>query len=152
MRQSSKPAPAALGFGFVAGLIAVPIFHQGVFALLHAAGVIPVPPYNMTRTPPFGVPEVVSASFWGGVWGVIFVLTVARLFAGRRYWVAAFAFGAVALTAVYALVVAPLKTGALPAPLYPVLLIGGLLNGAWGLGTAALLYLFHRLRGPAARP
>lgn len=149
MRSASRVSPLVLGLGFVAGFLAVPIFHQGLFAVLHLGGIIPVPAYDMTRTAPFGVPAVVSSSFWGGVWGVLFVLTVPRLFRGGTYWVASFVLGAAALTAVYALVVAPLKTGTLPAPLVPVLVVGGLLNGAWGIGTALLLALFDRLRDSA---
>src|SRR5436190_19983751 len=30
--------------------------------------------------PPFGVPEVLSQSFWGGVWGIVFLLIVPRFF------------------------------------------------------------------------
>jgi len=41
-----------------------------VFLLLYVGGVIPVPPFSMKPMPPFGVPEVLSQSFWGGVWGL----------------------------------------------------------------------------------
>jgi hypothetical protein len=146
MRSAQKLSPAILGLAFVAGFVAVPVFHQGLFALLHLVGIIPMRPYDMTPTKPLGVPAVVSASFWGGVWGIVFLVAVARRFAGRRYWIASVVFGAVALTLVYAFVVAPLKTGAPATPLVPILIIGGLLNGAWGLGTALFFDLLTRGR------
>jgi hypothetical protein len=146
MRSSRKLSPAAFASAFLAGVIAVLVFHQGLFALLHLAGIIPIAPYSMTPTRPFGVPEVASASFWGGVWAMVFLPVVKRRFEGRRYWVAAFVFGAVALTAVYAFVVSPLKTGGLPVPLLGVLVVGALLNGAWGIGTALFLDLLYPAR------
>src|SRR4029453_76824 len=77
-------------------------------------GVIPVAPFSMMPTVPFGVPEVISSSFWGGVWGIVFVLTLPRFFRGISYWLASAITGGVALTLVYMFVVVPLKTGAMP--------------------------------------
>jgi hypothetical protein len=142
----ARPSPRSIALAFVAGFLAVPVFHQIAFALLHAAGIIPVPAFDMTPTAPFGVPAVVSASLWGGVWGIVFLLAVPGRFHGAAYWIAAFVFGAAALTLVYAFVVVPLKTGALPPNLPVLLVIGGLLNGAWGIGTALFLMLFERRR------
>ena len=82
--------------GFVAGALSVPIFHQAMLALLHAAGLTRATPYPMQPTAPFGVPQVVSAACWGGVWGVALA---AFLWRGggrvRRYWLEALAFGAI---------------------------------------------------------
>ena len=142
----AAPDLRTLVLAFVAGFLAVPVFHQTLFAQLHAAGVLPVPAFQFQPTKPFGIPVVVSQSFWGGVWGVVFALTVPRLVRGAAYWIAAFVAGAVVLTAVYAFVVVPLKTGALPPNLAGLFVIGGLLNGAWGIGTALFLLLFDRRR------
>jgi hypothetical protein len=139
-------SPASFALAFLAGFLAVPLFHQILLLLLHLAGVIPVAPFQMSPTAPFGVPQVVSISFWGGVWGLVFLLVVPRFFRGAAYWIAAFVFGAVALTLVYVFVVVPLKTGAPPPNLAPILVIGGLLNGAWGIGTALFLRLFGVVR------
>jgi hypothetical protein len=115
MRDTPAMPPASAwsarraGLAFVAGFLAVLVFHQPVFALLHAAGLIPVAAYNVRPVPPFGVPEVLSAAFWGGVWGVVFALVEPRLPRGPGYWVAAALFGAVALTVVFWFVAAPLK-------------------------------------------
>ena len=134
--------------GFAAGFLATLIFHQGLAFLMHQMGALPGPPYNMAARPPFGVPSVLSISFWGGVWGVLLAL----LLASRPNWPAiptAIVFGAVALTIV-ALTVVPLIRGT------PIALFdpnrwwrGGLLNGAWGLGTVLLMMLAERVQaGP----
>jgi hypothetical protein len=140
-------SPTVLFTAFMAGVLAVPIFHQLFFLLLYLVGVIPIAPFSLEPTVPFGVPEVISSSFWGGVWGIVFVLTLPRLFHGRGYWLASAIIGGLALTLVYVFVVVPLKTGALPPNMGGLFIIGFLLNAAWGIGWALLLMLFDRLRG-----
>lgn len=61
------------------------VFHQGTAVLLHlltakaeiGAGVfgrVPFPyRYRTAPVAPFGVPAVLSAAFWGGVWGIALV-------------------------------------------------------------------------------
>jgi len=141
---------ATLVRAFIAGALAVPVFHQIMFLVLHLAGIIPVPPFDMTPTRPFEVPALISISFWGGVWGVIFALTLPRWFRGAAYWIAALIAGGVALTLVYMFVVVPLKSGHLPGNMGGLFVIGFVLNAAWGIGWALLLALFERLRGKAA--
>jgi hypothetical protein len=145
----AQVSPTTLVLAFIAGALAVPIFHQGLFLLLYMAGIIPVPPFDMTPTQPFGVPALISISFWGGVWGVVFALTLPRWFHGTAYWIAALVAGGVALTLVYMFVVVPLKSGHLPADMVGLFVIGFLLNAAWGLGWALFLDLFERLRARA---
>jgi len=146
----AQPLSAAtLVMAFIAGVLAVPVFHQILFLILHLIGIIPVPPFDMTPTKPFGVPSWISASFWGGVWGVVFALTLPRWFHGTTYWVASLVVGGVALTLVYMFVVVPLKSGALPGNMGGLFVIGFLLNAAWGIGWALFLALFERLRGAA---
>src|SRR6266704_54042 len=107
-------SPASLAIAFAAGFLAVLTFYEALFLLLYVGGVIPVPPFSMKPMPPIGVPEVLSQSFWGGVWGMVFLLIVPRFFSGTGYWVASAVIGGIALTLVYMFVVVPLKTGALP--------------------------------------
>ena len=131
---------------FVAGALAVPIFHQILLWILHAAGIVPMAPFNMEPTKPLGVPALVSISFWGGVWGVVFALTLPHWFSGTAYWIAAPVAGGLALTLVFMLVVWPLKVGGRPPHLIGLFVIGFLLNAAWGIGWALLLHLFERMR------
>jgi hypothetical protein len=136
----SPGSPARLLSGFVAGFLATLIFHQLVLLVLWSAGVAPFGPFSMAATKPFGVPVVFSLSFWGGVWGMIYVLLAPRFPAGKGYWVTAFLFGAIFPTRVALLVVLPLKGRPPGGGWNPYLLVTALLiNGAWGIGTGAIL-------------
>jgi hypothetical protein len=144
---SSRDASSAhLVLAFIAGALAVPIFHQVLLWILHTAGVVPFAPFNMAPTRPLGVPELVSLSFWGGVWGIIFALTLPRWFSGTASWIAAMLVGGVALTLVFMFVVWPLKFGGLPTDIRGLFVIGFLLNAAWGLGWALLMRWFEQMR------
>lgn len=140
---------AALAIAFLAGVLAVPIFHQILLLLMYVTGIVPFAPFNMMPTKPFGVPSVVSDSFWGGVWGVVFALTLPRWFSGAAYWVASAVIGGVALTLVFMFVVWPLKIGGLPPGMVGFFVIGFLLNAAWGIGWALFRAWFLRLRRTA---
>ncbi len=132
---------------FIAGALAVPVFHQILLWILHAAGIVPMAPFNMERTKPLGVPTIVSISFWGGIWGVLFALTLPRWFSGAAYWIAAPVAGGLALTLVFMLVVWPLKVGGRPPQPLGLFIVGFLLNAAWGIGWALFLRLFESMRG-----
>lgn len=144
-RQSSISA-GRLVFGFIAGFAATLVFHQLGLLALHFVGMTPNLPYNMHPVPPFRVPQVISLAFWGGVWGIAFVLVervIARSPGG--YWVVAVVFGAVFPTAFSWFVVAPLK--GLPVGYgfhFPGPLVALIVNGLWGLGTALFLCLTPR--------
>jgi hypothetical protein len=149
---SAQTSAATLIMAFIAGAVAVPVFHQIAMWLLNTLGIInaligipAIPIFSMAATKPLGVPEIFSISFWGGVWGIVFALTLPRWFKGVAYWVAAAVIGGLALTLVYIYVVTPLKTGS-PAPFYPVIVIGFIVNAAWGIGWALFLMLFERMR------
>ena len=131
--------------GFIAGFVAVPVFHQGsAFLLYHVGNDIPTvvsifgkttAPFNMAPTKPLGVPVIFSQSFWGGVWGVVVTLILVKLRPPAILF--ATVFGAVALTAVAVSLVPYLKglptwNGAIPWR-------GLLYNGAWGFGLALML-------------
>jgi hypothetical protein len=138
---------AARGFNrapaeFLAGFASVLVFHQGMLTLLHAVGLTATVPFVLHSTMPFGVPQVWSLAFWGGVWGIIFAWAAQSLPGGRMYWLDAVLFGAVVPSLVAWFVVLPLKGlpmggGWQPAGIATALLV----NGAWGLGTALFLWL-----------
>jgi hypothetical protein len=136
--------PRWLIVGFAAGAISVLVFHQGAAALLYALELTPRAPYAMAPTAPFGVPQVVSLAFWGGVWGALLAATSARL-EGPALVIAAAVFGAVLPTLVAWFIVASLKGQPVAAGWAPkAMAIGPLVNGAWGLGVGAALALLGR--------
>lgn len=135
-----------LALGFVAGFVATLIFHQGLWFLFNQGGLIPLerPAWPLEPVPPFGVPDVLSKAFWGGLWGAVLTPLLVHL-TGASYWTAWILVGAVALTAVAFFVVPLVKGSGIPA-LWPRFLFGLMLNGAWGFGTALLLRLFGAMR------
>ena len=132
---------------FVAGFISVLLFHQGMLALLHAVNFTPRAPFPTTPTPPFGIGQIWSSAFWGGIWGIVFAAIAPRFGQDTQYWIAALIFGAIAPTLVAWFVVAPLKGQPLAGGFQPAPMVTGLLvNGAWGVGTALLLRLLAKNR------
>ncbi|HEV8033122.1 MAG TPA: hypothetical protein VGP42_19065 [Stellaceae bacterium] len=138
-----------LVLGFAAAFLATLTFHQIGLEILHLIGVTPGTPYNTAPVPPFGVPQVISLAFWGGIWGIVFVLVepwLARSPGG--YWVAAIIFGAIFPTGASWFIVAPLKSLPLGYGFhFPGLLVGPIVNGLWGLGTALFLGVLTGWRG-----
>src|SRR5688572_7921766 len=108
---NTRPALPArkLALAFVAGFLAVLLFHQPVLALLTQIGIAKASIYSLDPTAPLGVPQVVSLAFWGGIWGLLFAMIESRFPRGASYWFYALAFGAVLPTLVAWFVVAPLK-------------------------------------------
>lgn len=125
---------------FFSGFTAVLLFHQGILSILHAVGFTPVAPFPTQVTKPFGLPQIWSLAFWGGIWGLV-LARVDRWFpGGAGYWVAACIFGAIFPSLVAWLVVFPMK--GLPAGggwHAAGLATGLMINGGWGFGTALLL-------------
>jgi hypothetical protein len=142
--------PRWLIIGFVAGFVSVLVFHQGVFAILHQLQITPRAPYSMSHTAPFGVPQLWSIAFWGGVWGVLLAASFARL-DDARLIIASIIFGAILPTLVAWFVVSPLKGHPVAAGFAPAgMAIGVVVNAAWGLGTGIGLALFGRSHAKTA--
>jgi len=137
--------------GFVAGFFATLTFHQLMLSLLWALGVAPFGPFPMAATEPFRVPVVLSLSFWGGIWGILFALIDGKFPRGGGYWITAFIFGAIFPSMVALMVVLPLKGRPMGGGWHPGLLLTALLiNGVWGIGTGLFLNSFwNRRRGAA---
>jgi hypothetical protein len=150
-RYTSTTTPVRWLFtGFIAGALAVLVFHQGAFAMLHSMGITPRTPYSMQATAPFGIPQLLSTTFWGGVWGVVLAFALHRL-DGPPLVLGATIFGAILPTLVAWFVVAPLKGQPMAGGLLPAAMATGLVvNAAWGLGTGAILLLFGRSHVPRA--
>jgi hypothetical protein len=131
--------------GFVAGAIGVLVFHQGLILAMYLLGLLPFPPYSMNATEPFGVPQVLSSAFWGGLWGIALVCCMAVWRAADRLWVAVL-FGGVLATLVGIFVVTPLKGGDPVARLQAAMLLRGfVINGVWGLGAALSYRVIRRI-------
>ena len=128
--------------GFIAGFLAVLVFHQPVLAVLVSMGISKATVYSTQATAPLGVPQILSIAFWGGAWGVLFALIETRLPRGAAYWISAFLFGAIFPTLVAWFAVAPLKGQPVAGGWQAAsMLTGPIINGAWGLGTAIMLVL-----------
>ncbi len=133
-------------FGFVAGFVATLIFHQVMLQILHMSGVAPNPAWPMKPVPPFGVPAVISLAFWGGVWGAILIPIIDHR-RGSAYYVLAIILGAILPTLVAWFVVAPLKHQPIASGWNPKrMMIGPIVNAAWGFGTAVVYRLLQRIR------
>jgi hypothetical protein len=141
-RGATVSWPRWLIVGFISGFVSVLIFHQGAAELLHAIGLTARAPYSLHATAPFGIPQVWSLAFWGGVWGVILAAVFSRA-QGERLIIGAAIFGAIFPTLVAWLVVAPLKGQPVAAGFAPLAMtIGPIVNAAWGLGVGIGLALF----------
>lgn len=137
-------------FGFIAGFFATLIFHQLTVLVLWNVGLAPFAPFSTAATQPFGVPAFLSLAFWGGIWGILFILVHGQFPAGAGYWPAAFVFGAILPSAVALLLVAPLK-GRPMGGSFALLLTALLVNGAWGVSTGLIYRLLADRSGRLKR-
>jgi hypothetical protein len=127
--------------GFAAAALSVLTFHQGIWALLYyAAGLMPRAPFPMQPVPPFGVPQIVSLAFWGGLYGAVFALLLPVL-PRAPLWLLGLGLGLVAVLVGW-FVVAPLRGQPVAGGFVPVrMLVSVLINGGWGVGVGLILSL-----------
>jgi hypothetical protein len=119
------------GVGFLAAAISVLTFHAVAWWVLHLVGMMPTP-YPLSPTAPFGVPLIVSLTFWGALYGIPFGLVLRRLPKPLVLW--GFALGLVACLVGW-FVVRPLKG---TPPVGGSIVIPIVVNGVWGIGVALL--------------
>src|SRR5215213_9787750 len=128
-RGSPMTAPMRALLGFAAAAVSVLTFHQGMWALLHAAGLMPAALYPTDPVPPLGVPRIANFCFWAGLYGAAFGLALPRLPRLPRapMWLLGLGLGLLAVLVLW-FVVAPLKGqpvagGSVPAPMLVAALI-----------------------------
>jgi hypothetical protein len=121
---------------FIAGFLSTLVFHQGLLALLHDAGLSSRAAFAAAPTWPLHLPAFVSLASWGGIWALALARLVRR-FPPGAYWAAWVVLGALLPSVIAWFVVFPLK--GLPLPNSEVVKLSLLLNGAWGLGAALIL-------------
>lgn len=83
--------------GFVAAAIAVLVCHQGMLFFIGQLGWTKGAAWSLAGVPPYGVPRLVNAMFWGGLWGTLFGAIADRM-PGGAYWFKGFVFGLVFTT------------------------------------------------------
>ena len=102
-----------LALGFIAGAIAVVTAHEIINFILLQAGIFPRVPWSMQPSAVTGVPQIVSDMFWGGVWGVLFVLLY-HVIPGGGPTVKGLIFGIIGPAIVGVFILVPLLTGRFP--------------------------------------
>lgn len=131
---------------FAAGFVAVLAMHQPVLGLLASAGITQAVPYASKAVGPLGVPQFISAAFWGGLWGLVLHAVSRRWPVNAGFVLKALLFGLVFPTLVAWFVVAPIKGLPMAGGFKANSMFTGLcVNAAWGLGTGVLLALYRRI-------
>jgi hypothetical protein len=132
------PALIRASLGFLAAVLSVLTFHQGMWGLLHLVGWMPAAPYPTAPVPPYGVPLIASLCFWGGLYGIPYGLLLPRL-RPLPGWLSGLLLGLVAALVGW-FVVAPLKGQPVAGGFVPMrMLISVLINGFWGIGVGVIL-------------
>ena len=126
--------------GFVAAVIAVLTFHQGMWEVLHVLdlqGLKMPAAYPFDGVPPWQVPRIVNLCFWGGLYGIVFGLLLPRC--RLPVWLCGVITGFIAafvgLVIVSAIKGTPIGAGWVVLSWVRSLLI----NGSWGLGLGLIL-------------
>lgn len=130
-------------YGIIAAVIAVLVFHQGMWELLHLMGLMP-PPYPTDGVPPFGVPRIIDLCFWGGVWGALFGAILPGLPASVPMWILGLGLGIAA--ALVGLFIVPMIKGLPMAGGWAAMAFvrSFLINGCWGIGVGLILPILMR--------
>lgn len=132
------PATANIVRGFIAGALAVALFHQGAYWVMKTGGMpLGGTAWNLSPAPQaFGMPSLMNLMFWGGLWGVVFAL-IHPAMPGGTPWLKGLLFGMVFPMLLGSWLIFAMIKGqpVLAGGDRTRLLIGFLLNGvAFGIG------------------
>lgn len=134
--------------GFIAGFLSVLIFHQLGFFIATELGFGRSVIYNMRPVPPFGVPLILSAAFWGGLWGIVGAYVVPRLpvwLDGPIGWML---FAGIVVTLVNWFIVLPIKGSPIGNGFnLPGVVVVPIVYAFWGLGMWVFVGLLRRALG-----
>jgi hypothetical protein len=149
--------------GFIAGFLAVVIFHQVMYLIIQNGLPPPRPagtPWNMAANKDaYGMPFVINQALWGGLWGIAFAFLADRI--PGPGWLGGILFGMIGPMLLGSwLIVAmvkgtPLFAGAMAKGGFDItnLRNGFLLNGiAFGLGLGLLYPLIARFMPGSGYP
>ena len=146
-RTLSSPSPMSFLLAFAGGFLATLTLHQLALLGLNGVGLTKASLWVMNPVPPFEVPRIISLAFWGGVFGLFYPFIQARFPNVTAFLIAGLIFGAIVPTLFSWYGVNALKgnpIGPRSGWVLPGVLIGPIVNGAWGFGTALFLVLFGR--------
>ncbi len=125
----------SLVLGFVAGVIAYLLVHEGVSLWLLNNGYATRVPWSMEPSLITGSPQIIADAAWGGLWGAIFGLILGSVPKGSMT-VRGAILGLVGTAVVGTLVALPLVHGQHPfatvdvTTLWPVLVLGAVFGAA----------------------
>jgi hypothetical protein len=103
----------SLALGFIAGAIAVATAHEIINYILLQAGLFPRVPWSTEPAAMTGVPQIAADMFWGGVWGIIFVLLYGVI-PGGGPTIKGLIFGIIGPAILGVFILVPLITGRFP--------------------------------------
>lgn len=130
-------------FGFLAGALSVLLVHQTATHFGGKLGFGGGGAWSMAPVPPFGVPAIASAAFFGGLWGVLLTSITPHTGRGVIGAVSAVLIMAVLMSLVGWFVIAPIKGRGIgfvaSRAIYPLVY-----NAIWAIGTLVFLRLMPR--------
>ncbi|MGQ0584557.1 MAG: hypothetical protein ACT4O6_21700 [Reyranella sp.] len=134
--------------GFIAGFVSVLVFHQLGFLISNELGLTKAQLYSLRPLPPLGVPAILSAAFWGGLWGIAGAYVVPRLpivMDGPVGWIL---FAGIIVTLVNWFVVLPIKGSPVGGGFrMPGVVVVPLVYALWGFGMWLIFGLVRRALG-----
>jgi len=134
--------------GFIAGFLSVLLFHQLGFYVSNSLGFTRAAIYNMAPVAPLGVPAILSAAFWGGLWGILGSFVVPRVpptFDGPIGWML---FAGIVVTVVNWFVVLPIKGLPIGGGFrMPGVIVVPIVYAFWGFGIWLISGLLRRAFG-----